>query len=231
MACREPGIIENLQEGTIRMISRRMLLALMMWASVCPMARAQEQETGAPPAAKSDKPAATAEQSTTDQFKESTEKLATQTTEEVKKIADVVDHDPRAKTAAAGILQPIYSVAESLAFPAFHWLAFALMSAGVVSFALQLVLGKLVVLSRLGFSLQEILSDLFGLLISVVGLVLTTQAAAENSSFTQSPAAVLSSAVLGLILGFILYRWGQAQELQAAAGRSVAAVATPAKKS
>lgn len=148
----------------------------------------------------------------------------TLTTEQVKetaeKLAKTLDKDPRAKTVAAGILQPIYLVAKKLAFPAFHWLAFALMTAGVVSYALQLVLGKLVVLMRMGFSLGEIISDAFGLAISVIGLVLTTQAAAENSTFTQSAAAVLTATVAGALAGLILYWWGQAQELQAAAGRS-----------
>jgi hypothetical protein len=140
--------------------------------------------------------------------------------DEVSKIAKQVDQDPRAKTAAAGILQPIYQVAEKLAFPAFHWVAFALMAAGVVSYALQLALGKLVVLMRMGLSLKEIASDGVGLAISVVGLVLTTQAAAENSTFTQSPFAVISATLVGAIVGFVLYLWGQSQELEAAAGRS-----------
>ena len=157
---------------------------------------------------------------TTDQWKQSEEKLAAQTQEEVAKIAKTIDQDPRAKTAAAGILQPIYAVAETLAFPAFHWLAFALMYAGVVSYMLQLVLGKLDVLSRMGFSLKEIISDAVSLAISVFGLVLTTQAAAENSTFTQSPAAVISATVVGVVAGVILYSWGQAQELEAVAGRS-----------
>ena len=142
------------------------------------------------------------------------------TAEEVSKIAKKVDQNPRAKDAAAGVLQPIYLVAKALAFPAFHWLAFALMAAGVVSYALQLALGKLVVLARLGFSLKEIASDAVGLAISVVGLVLTTQAAAENSTFTQSPAAVLSATAAGIVVGIILYFWGQSQEIEAAAGRS-----------
>lgn len=159
--------------------------------------------------------------STTDQVKESTENLKSTTKKEVGKIADVLDQDPRAKSAAAGILQPIYAVAETLAFPAFYWVAFALMSTGVISYTLQLVLGKLVVLSRMGFSMKEIVSDGVALAISVFGLVLTTQAATENSTFTQHPAAVLSASVVGLIAGFILYRWGQTQELQAATGRMV----------
>ena len=165
-------------------------------------------------------PAATPEPSTTEKIKETTEKLVSETEDQVKEIAKKVDADPRAKQAAAGILQPIYTVAEALAFPAFYWVAFALMSAGVFSYALQLVLGKLVVLTRMGFSLKEIASDAVGLAISVVGLVLTTQAATENSSFTQSAAAVISATVVGAIAGVILYFWGQAQELEAVAGRS-----------
>ncbi len=178
---------------------------------------AQDEPTTATPPAAAAEPAAqdeapkskAAEPITTEQVKETAEKLA-----------KTLDKDPRAKTAAAGILQPIYVVAENLAFPAFHWLAFALMTAGVVSYALQLVLAKLVVLMRRGFSLGEIISDAFGLAISVIGLVLTTQAAAENSTFTQSAAAVLTATVAGALVGLILYWWGQSQELQAAAGRS-----------
>jgi hypothetical protein len=142
---------------------------------------------------------------------------ATQTAAE---LATTIDQDPRAKTAASSILQPIYIVAEQLAFPAFHWLAFGLMTAGVVSFTLQLVFGKLAVLLRMGFSWGAILSDAFGFVISVFGLVLTTQAATENSTFTHSAAAVLSATIAGAFVGIILYRWGQAQELQAAQGRA-----------
>lgn len=211
------------------MMIRRLLPLLvlaMIWGS---LAQAQEAEPSNPdstpaPAKVTKEPVSPA----VDQVKESTQNLTKQTQEEVDKIAKVVDEDPRAKTVAAGILQPIYLLAEKLAFPSFHWLAFGLMCAGVVSYLLQLVLGKLVVLTRMGFSLKEILSDIVGLAISLVGLVLTTQAAAENSTFTQSPAAVLSAATLGAILGFILYMWGQSQELQAVAGRTLA---TPAKKS
>ncbi len=158
--------------------------------------------------------------SATDKVKEAAEKGLEITTEEVSKIARQLDQNPQAKDVAAGVLQPIYVVAKKLAFPAFHWVAFALMAAGVVSYALQLGLGKLVVLTRLGFSPKEIVSDAVGLAISVVGLVLTTQAAAENSTFTQSPAAVLSATAAGIVAGIILYFWGQSQELDAAAGRS-----------
>lgn len=205
------------------MIARSGMYGLLL--VVLATAFVQGQDNPAPPAAT---PAS--EPSTTDQVKKTTEKLAADTKEEVNKIADVLDHDARAQKVAAGILQPIYSVAESLSFPAFHWLAFAMMSAGVVSFSLQLVLGKLVALTRMGFSLKEIISDAISLAISVVGLVLTTQAAAENSTFTQSAAAVLSASVAGLIVGFILYRWGQAQELQAVAGRVVAENTPPKKR-
>ena len=109
------------------------------------------------------------------------------------------------------------------AFAAFHWIAFAVMVTGVVSFALQLTLGKLVVLAKSGFSPAEILSDVLGLVVSLVGLVLTTQAATENSSFTKSSAAVLSATAVGAIAGLIFYLWGQRQELQAVEGRRRAA--------
>jgi len=124
-------------------------------------------------------------------------------------VAEAVDESEQAQEVSAGILRPIYRLAEAFSFPAFHWIAFAVMVAGVVSFALQLTLGKLVVLAKLGFNLAEILSDGLGLAVSLVGLVLTTQAAAENSSFTSSAAAVLSAAAVGAIAGFVFYLWGQ----------------------
>ena len=208
------------------------LLILILAISIGNLVMAQDEPVPATPAASAE-PATPAEKppadqpespkeepSTTRTIKDAASKLAIEAEAEAEKIAKKVDEDPRAKKTAAGILQPIYVVAKTLSFPAFHWLAFALMAAGVFSYALQLVLGKLVVLMRLGFSLKEIASDAVGLAISVVGLVLTTQAAAENSSFTQSPTAVISATVVGGILGIVLYFWGQSQELEAAAGRS-----------
>lgn len=140
----------------------------------------------------------------------------------VAEIAKEVDSDPRAQEISAGILKPIYQLAEYIAFPAFHWLAFALMVTGVTSYALQLVLAKLVVLTRLHISVTEILSDALGLAISLIGLILTTQAAAENSTFAQSAWSVLSATALGVALGFLFYLWGQRQELRAAAAAKVA---------
>ena len=137
--------------------------------------------------------------------------------------AETVDESEQAQDVSAGILEPIYRLAEALSFSAFHWVAFALMATGVVSFALQLTLGKLMVLARAGFSLAEILGDALGLAVSVLGLVLTTQAAAENSSFTNSPAAVISATAVAVIIGFVFYLWGQRQELQAVEGRKSAA--------
>jgi len=134
-------------------------------------------------------------------------------------VAEAVDKSNQAQEVSAGILTPIYHLAETFAFPAFYWVAFAIMVTGVVSFALQLTLGKLVVLTRAGFSPSEILSDALGLVVGLIGLVLTTQAATENSSFTESAAAVLSAAILGAMAGFVFYWWGQKQELQAVAGR------------
>jgi hypothetical protein len=209
-------------------------LALVFHGGFCTCVHAQD-ETTPTPAAKpvadnsvtppgTETPAAR-DSNAPESVNKTVESMTTKTDDELETIARTVDQDPRAKTTAAGILQPIYSLAQTLSFPAFHWLAFALMSAGVVSYALQLVLGKLVVLTRLGFSIKEIVSDAAGLAISVIGLVLTTQAAVENSNFTQSPAAVISATAIGVIFGVVLYWWGQAQELQAAAGRSQAPVA------
>jgi hypothetical protein len=145
-------------------------------------------------------------------------------------VAESVDTNEQAQEVSAGILKPIYRLAEAFSFPAFHWIAFAVMVAGVVSFALQLTLGKLVVLARLGFSVAAILSDALGLAVSLTGLVLTTQAAVENSSFTTSAMAVLSATAVGAIAGFVFYVWGQRQELQAVEGRKRAAMANTGAK-
>jgi len=143
-------------------------------------------------------------------------------------LADEVNKSAQAQEVRAGILKPIYNLAERFSFPTFHWVAFALMVTGVVSFALQLVLGKLVVLTRMGFSLTEVLSDALGLAVSLIGLVLTTQAATENSDFTANAAAVLSATAVGVLAGIIFYVWGQRQELQAVEGRRRGAVNAPA---
>lgn len=140
-------------------------------------------------------------------------------TERVEEFAEHVDQDARAQEAKAGILRPIFQVAEFLAFPGVHWVAFALMVAGVVSFSLQLVLAKLIVLFKMGLSFTEVLSDALGLAISVVGLVLTTQAAAKSSNFAESAAMVLSATIVGAIVGLVFYWWGQSQELHAVEGR------------
>ena len=143
--------------------------------------------------------------------------------DELAEVSERVDQSEQAERVRAGILKPIYSLAERFSFSAFHWVAFAIMVTGVVSFALQLTLGKLVVLSRASFSPSEILSDLLGLAVSLIGLVLTTQAATENSNFTTSAFSVISSTCAGAIAGLLFYVWGQRQELQAVTGRKVAA--------
>lgn len=160
---------------------------------------------------------------------------AQETLDSAKETADqaakAIDKNEKAQEISAGILKPIYQLAEAISHPAFHWIGFAIMVAGVVSFALQLTLGKLVVLAHAGFSPAEILSDSLGLVVSLVGLVLTTQAAAENSSFTGSASAVISATVVGAVVGFLFYLWGQRQEVEAAKGRSAkAAIAKESKE-
>lgn len=154
-------------------------------------------------------------QRVTEQAKE----LASDTKEKVGEIAETLDKSDVARQASAGVLKPIYTLAESLSFPAFYWVAFTLMVSGAVSFAFQLVLGKVVVLANGSINVREILSDTAGLAISLIGLVLTTQAAAQNSTFAESPSSVLSAAVVGTLAGLLLYRWGQAEEVDAARGR------------
>jgi len=144
--------------------------------------------------------------------------------EKVDEFTEEIDRSEEAQKVSAGILRPVYALAEAFSFPAFHWLAFSVMVAGVVSFALQLVLGKLVVLIKRGFSFTEILSDALGLVVSLVGLVLTTQAAAENSTFTTSAFAVISATGVGGLVGLVFYVWGQRLELQALEGRRTAAL-------
>ena len=149
--------------------------------------------------------------------------------QQAKDIADKVDQSPQAQKVSAGILEQIYLLAEKIESPMFYWGAFALMVTGAVSYALQLVIGKLCVLAKMSISLTEILSDGLGLAISLVGLVLTTQAAAQNSTFTQSPASVLSATAVGAVLGFLFFRWGTAQELAAVDGRKLPAKPEPVK--
>ena len=158
------------------------------------------------------------ETSTVDDVKKQAENVVSDTRDTVDQLAEEVDKNETAQDVSAGILEPIYLMAEYISFSAFHWIAFTLMVTGVVSFALQLVLAKLVVLSKGSLSFREILSDTLGLAISLIGLVLTTQAAAENSNFAQSAAAVLSATALGVVAGFVFYLWGQSQEIQAAGG-------------
>lgn len=147
------------------------------------------------------------------------DKMLDEAQRQVGDVARQVDQSEQADAVRSGILRPIYSLAERFSFPAFHWLAFAVMVTGVVSFALQLTLGKLVVLSRFSLSPSEVLSDTLGLAVSLVGLVLTTQAAAENSTFTSSAFAVITSTAVGALAGLVFYVWGQRQELQAVEGR------------
>ncbi len=130
--------------------------------------------------------------------------------------AEKVNENPDAKEATQSILRPIYQAAEYLSVPWFHWVAFSLMVAGLISYALQLVLGKLLMLIQFHFSLTEILADGLGFAVSAIGLILTTQAATQNSNFAESPALVLSAAGVGALFGLIFYVRGQTQEFREA---------------
>lgn len=142
--------------------------------------------------------------------------LAEKLSGHAKEISDTLNQDQTIQDVSAGILEPIYSLAEFMSWPSFYWVAFMLMVAGVVSFAGQLLFAKFFLLFKLNLNFKEILSDLLGLAISVVGLVLTTQAATQNSTFAENSFAVVSAAVVGAIVGFIFYWWGQKLEFTAA---------------
>lgn len=147
-----------------------------------------------------------------DTVENSTEKLK----DNVEELGNTLNEMSTVQDASAGILEPIYQAAEWMAFPSFYWIAFALMVAGVVSFAGQLVFAKLFLLFKASFDIKEILGDALGLIISVVGLVLTTQAATENSGFPDNAIAVVSATAVGALLGIVFYWWGQKQEFKAA---------------
>ncbi len=147
---------------------------------------------------------------------EKTKELAGQGLDKAKDFTKDLDKNETVQEISAGILDPIYKLAENMAHPSFYWVSFAILAAGVVSFALQLVVTKLFLLLRFKFNLREILSDGLGLIVSLIGLVVVTQAATENSTFTQSSGSVVSAAAVGIIAGFIFYLWGQRTEFQAA---------------
>jgi hypothetical protein len=138
--------------------------------------------------------------------------------QKVEEIGSAMNQNQAVREISAGVLDPIYKVAENIGQnqPWFYWVAFAVMAAGVVSFAGQVVFTKFLLLFKGSLNFREILSDLLGLAISVVGLVLTTQAAAENSQFTSTPAKVVSAAAVGVVAGIVFWIWGTSQEFRAA---------------
>lgn len=147
---------------------------------------------------------------------QATDAMTKQAEAKMQETAEAIEKSEQAQKITAGILGGIYALAELLAFAAFYWVAFALMVAGVVSWTGQVVIAKLVVAaSSSTFNMKETISDIFVLVISLFGLVLTTQAATENSTFTQSAVAVLSSTAVGVVIGLVLYFWGQSLEMAA----------------
>jgi hypothetical protein len=176
---------------------------------------AQEPSPAETPPAQSS-PAANQLESGLESAQKSAAKVGEKLSQGAQEIGDKLNQSSTVKEASASVLKPIYQLSQYMAHPWFYWVAFALMVAGVVSFVGQIVLTKLLLIFSLHLSFKEILGDLLGLVISLIGLVLTTQAATENSTFTNSPAAVLSAAVVGAIAGLMFYIWGQSTEFAAA---------------
>ncbi|MDG1872719.1 MAG: hypothetical protein P8J27_02315 [Mariniblastus sp.] len=142
--------------------------------------------------------------------------LSGKLTEHAKDLSDTLNQDQTIQDVSAGILEPIYLLADYLSHPSFYWVGFSLMVAGVVSFAGQLLFAKFFLLLKLKLNVKEVLSDLLGLAISLVGLVLTTQAATQNSTFAQNSVSVVSATAVGVVAGLVFYWWGQSLELKAA---------------
>ncbi len=137
----------------------------------------------------------------------------------VRDVARTLDRNETVQEASRGLLDPIYDFSLSTTSPEFYWAGFALTSAGIISYSLQLVLSKLLLLFRGSINLREIVSDAVGLAISAIGLILVTQAAIDHESFADSPSSVLSAASVGIVAGLILYRWNHREESDALHGR------------
>ncbi len=193
---------------------RQLLFAFLLFLSLIGTGFAQETD---PPA---DLPATGETSSETQQPADALpdSSVAEKLEGQVRDIGDTLNKSETAQEVSTSILEPIYKAAEFMAFSTFHWVAFMLMVAGVIAFLFQLVFTKFLLLFRGTLNIREIASDALGLLISVIGLVLTTQAATENSDFTQNPVMVLSAAGVGALLGLVFYWWGQRQEFDAARG-------------
>ncbi|QEG23483.1 hypothetical protein [Mariniblastus fucicola] len=182
------------------------------------------QQNVAQDGADSGTPSASQGSEVVDKVKDTVVETAGIVKDKANEIGQTLDQSQSVVDVSNSILNPIYQAAESAGqYPMFYWCAFTLMAAGVVSFLLQLLLTKLFLLFRMHLNLEEMIMDGVGLAISVVGLILTTQAASENSaSFVQSPSAVLSAVGIGAVLGIVFYIWGQRQEFQAAEGYAAA---------
>jgi len=138
---------------------------------------------------------------------------------QVTDMTESLDQNQRIRNASTRLLQPIYDASKFTTSQRFYWIAFALTSAGVISYSLQLVLSKLLLLTKGSINLREILSDGVGFAVSAIGLILVTQAATDHESFADSPTSVLSAASVGILAGLILYRWNQREEVNALRGR------------
>ncbi len=83
---------------------------------------------------------------------ERADQIVSETRGKVEEIAADLDENQQAQEASAGLLRQIYVLAEYFSVPTSHWVAFSRMVTGVVSFALQLVLATLVVLTGMSIS-------------------------------------------------------------------------------
>ena len=190
----------------ISLLCALIISAVMLFVPVlmdtCIAQEVGAQETGAAEISDIDQDVQAEEQTVGDKIDEATNK---------------VDSSEQAQNATNNILTSIKTFGSAVTkIPGFYWISFAMMAAGFVSFLGQLVLGKLIMLTQLHFSMTEILSDLLGLLVSSFGLVLLTQAATSDGQFIDKPSLVLSASIVGAFFGLIFYFRGQTQELREA---------------
>lgn len=137
---------------------------------------------------------------------------------QLRKLARSADTLPAVQNTYTSIILLIDFLGEFASFPAFPGTVFVLMVAGIVNYAFQLTLTKLVVLMKGGFNLREIAADMTGLLTSLGGLILTAQSPLFADNFLRSPSMVVAMTGSGVALGLLLYRWAQKQEVHATQG-------------
>jgi hypothetical protein len=137
----------------------------------------------------------------------------------IDRFARQFDDIPIVRNTSEKILSLTTQLDEFLQIPMFHQIVYSLGIAGAVSFTFQLLLTKLLVLLKGGFSIREIISDLTGLVFSLSVVVLTLRGGGRGIEFARHPGMLVGLTILGILFGLVHYRWAQQQEILAARGQ------------